>query len=240
MIVLHYQGNLSYPIDLSCYCPSIPSRNKDAVPDPCSSVWGGSRSSCCQPGWSDRYHPIQQHTGTDTMPVFYLNCSAFGYNTLTLYVFVSYFQSAPKKTTFGPLADEDRIFTNLYGRHEWRQDPSLILCSQENKHCPSYARTERLCSIRTNQMIKNKKTFLTCSYLCFRLKGALKRGDWYKTKEILLKGVDWIINEIKVSGLRGRGGAGFPTGMKWSFMNKPSDGRLVRRQTDAKSNLKLA
>lgn len=54
------------------------------------------------------------------MPVFYLNCSAFGYNTLTLYVFVSYFQSAPKKTTFGPLADEDRIFTNLYGRHEWR------------------------------------------------------------------------------------------------------------------------
>lgn len=81
------------------------------------------------------------------------------------------------KTKFGPLADQDRIFTNLYGRHDWR------------------------------------------------LKGALKRGDWYKTKEILLKGTDWIINEIKVSGLRGRGGAGFPTGMKWSFMNKPSDGR---------------
>lgn len=60
-----------------------------------------------------------------------------------------------------------------------------------------------------------------------RLKGALKRGDWYKTKEILDKGVDWILNEIKVSGLRGRGGAGFPTGMKWSFMNKPSDGRWV-------------
>ncbi|KTF67969.1 hypothetical protein cypCar_00050495, partial [Cyprinus carpio] len=57
------------------------------------------------------------------------------------------------------------------------------------------------------------------------LKGALRRGDWYKTKEILDKGVDWILNEVKVSGLRGRGGAGFPTGMKWSFMNKPSDGR---------------
>uniref|UniRef100_A0A672PJV3 NADH dehydrogenase [ubiquinone] flavoprotein 1, mitochondrial n=1 Tax=Sinocyclocheilus grahami TaxID=75366 RepID=A0A672PJV3_SINGR len=55
--------------------------------------------------------------------------------------------------------------------------------------------------------------------------GALRRGDWYKTKEILDKGVDWILNEIKVSGLRGRGGAGFPTGMKWGFMNKPSDGR---------------
>uniref|UniRef100_A0A7R9DQY5 NADH dehydrogenase [ubiquinone] flavoprotein 1, mitochondrial n=1 Tax=Timema poppense TaxID=170557 RepID=A0A7R9DQY5_TIMPO len=83
----------------------------------------------------------------------------------------------PAKTKYGPLSDQDRIFTNLYGRHDWR------------------------------------------------LKGALKRGDWYKTKEILVKGTDWIINEIKTSGLRGRGGAGFPSGMKWSFMNKPSDGR---------------
>lgn len=66
-----------------------------------------------------------------------------------------------------------------------------------------------------------------------RLKGALSRGDWYKTKEILLKGVDWILNEVKISGLRGRGGAGFPTGMKWSFMNKPSDGRSVPPQCTA-------
>ncbi|XP_071252653.1 NADH dehydrogenase [ubiquinone] flavoprotein 1, mitochondrial-like isoform X2 [Salvelinus alpinus] len=86
-------------------------------------------------------------------------------------------QENPKKTTFGSLSDQDRIFTNLYGRHDWS------------------------------------------------LKGALRRGDWYKTKEILLKGIDWILNEVKVSGLRGRGGAGFPTGMKWGFMNKPSDGR---------------
>ncbi|XP_061417054.1 NADH dehydrogenase [ubiquinone] flavoprotein 1, mitochondrial-like [Lethenteron reissneri] len=86
-------------------------------------------------------------------------------------------QQKPKKTKFGPLKDEDRIFTNLYGRHDWR------------------------------------------------LKGAMARGDWYKTKEILLKGHEWILNEVKVSGLRGRGGAGFPTGMKWGFMNKPSDGR---------------
>lgn len=81
------------------------------------------------------------------------------------------------KTKFGPLKDEDRIFQNLYGRHDWR------------------------------------------------LKGAMSRGDWYKTKEIVLKGADWIIDEIKKSGLRGRGGAGFPSGLKWSFMNKPSDGR---------------
>lgn len=53
------------------------------------------------------------------------------------------------------------------------------------------------------------------------LKSAKKMGDWYKTKEILLKGHDWIINEIKASGLRGRGGAGFPSGLKWSFMNPP-------------------
>jgi len=83
----------------------------------------------------------------------------------------------PQKKVYGPLADQDRIFTNLYGRHDWK------------------------------------------------LKGALSRGDWYKTKEILHKGVDWILSEIKTSGLRGRGGAGFPTGMKWGFMNKPSDGR---------------
>lgn len=51
------------------------------------------------------------------------------------------------------------------------------------------------------------------------------QGDWYKTKEIILKGHDWILDEVKKSGLRGRGGAGFPSGLKWSFMNKPSDGR---------------
>jgi len=79
--------------------------------------------------------------------------------------------------TYGNLHDDDRIFTNLFGRHDWKLD------------------------------------------------GALKRGHWYKTKEIIEKGYEWIQSEVKASGLRGRGGAGFPTGMKWSFMNKPSDGR---------------
>jgi len=73
------------------------------------------------------------------------------------------------------LADRDRIFTNLYGEHDW--------------HLP----------------------------------GARQRGDWEGTKEIIAKGRDWIVNEIKESGLRGRGGAGFPTGLKWSFMPKQSD-----------------
>ncbi|KAF5311225.1 hypothetical protein D9611_012985 [Ephemerocybe angulata] len=54
------------------------------------------------------------------------------------------------------------------------------------------------------------------------IKGAQSRGDWHKTKEILLKGDAWIIQTIKDSGLRGRGGAGFPSGLKWSFMNKPN------------------
>jgi NADH-quinone oxidoreductase subunit F len=58
------------------------------------------------------------------------------------------------------------------------------------------------------------------------LKGAMDRGAWDGTKGLITKGRDWIINEMKASGLRGRGGAGFPTGLKWSFMPKEStDGR---------------
>lgn len=70
------------------------------------------------------------------------------------------------------LKDKDRIFTNLYGKHDWH------------------------------------------------LKGAQKRGDWDQTKELIQKGQPWIIQEVMNSCLRGRGGAGFPTGRKWSFMAK--------------------
>ncbi|KAI9217871.1 NADH dehydrogenase flavoprotein 1 [Blastocladiella britannica] len=96
-------------------------------------------------------------------------------NTRTLATVASGTTPTPARK-HGGLRDSDRIFTNLYGFHD------------------------------------------------FRLAGAQKRGDWYKTKEILLKGQDWILNEMKASGLRGRGGAGFPTGLKWSFMKKPTDG----------------
>src|SRR6056300_1770083 len=57
------------------------------------------------------------------------------------------------------------------------------------------------------------------------LEAAKKRGDWKGTKEIIKRGEESIIEEMKQSGLRGRGGAGFPTGLKWSFMPKESDGR---------------
>ena len=57
------------------------------------------------------------------------------------------------------------------------------------------------------------------------LAGARARGDWDGTKDLILKGREWIIEEVKKSQLRGRGGAGFSTGMKWSFMPKQSDGR---------------
>ena len=57
-------------------------------------------------------------------------------------------------------------------------------------------------------------------YQPWTLAAARKRGDWDKTKALLAKGKDGIIDEMKASGLRGRGGAGFPTGLKWSFMPK--------------------
>ena len=52
------------------------------------------------------------------------------------------------------------------------------------------------------------------------IESAKKRGSWSGAREILLKGREWIIEEVKNSGLRGRGGAGFATGLKWSFMPK--------------------
>jgi NADH-quinone oxidoreductase subunit F len=59
----------------------------------------------------------------------------------------------------------------------------------------------------------------------WRLAGARQRGLWDDTKGLLARGRDAIIDEIKKSDLRGRGGAGFPAGLKWSFMPKKSDGR---------------
>jgi len=57
------------------------------------------------------------------------------------------------------------------------------------------------------------------------LAGAKKRGHWDRTDRLIKLGRDEIIDQVKASGLRGRGGAGFPTGLKWSFMPKESDGR---------------
>ena len=72
----------------------------------------------------------------------------------------------------GILQDKDRIFTNLYGLHDWR------------------------------------------------LEGAKQRGVWNGTADMLAQTPEWICDQVKTSGLRGRGGAGFGTGLKWSFMPK--------------------
>jgi NADH-quinone oxidoreductase subunit F len=78
-------------------------------------------------------------------------------------------------------------------------------------------------------MLQDKDRIFTNLYGWFGadLKSAKERGDWDGTKGLIAKGRDWIVEEIKKSELRGRGGAGFPTGMKWSFMPKEpgKDGR---------------
>ena len=57
----------------------------------------------------------------------------------------------------------------------------------------------------------------------YSLREAQSRGDWDQTSDFIKKGSDWIIDEVKKSELRGRGGAGFPTGLKWSFMPKDAN-----------------
>jgi NADH-quinone oxidoreductase subunit F len=77
-------------------------------------------------------------------------------------------------------------------------------------------------------MLEDKDRIFTnvYGYQDWGLEGALKRGDWDDTKALMARGQDQIIEDIKASGLRGRGGAGFPTGMKWSFMPKePKPGK---------------
>ena len=56
------------------------------------------------------------------------------------------------------------------------------------------------------------------------LEAARRRGDWDGTKDLVLKGREWLVQQIKDSGLRGRGGAGFSAGLKWSFMPKQPTG----------------
>jgi len=76
-------------------------------------------------------------------------------------------------------------------------------------------------------MLEDKDRIFTNLYGMFdrSLKGAMARGCWDGTADLIAKGRATIVDEIKNSGLRGRGGAGFPTGLKWSFMPKESDGR---------------
>jgi NADH-quinone oxidoreductase subunit F len=76
-------------------------------------------------------------------------------------------------------------------------------------------------------MLKDKDRIFKNLYglRSWRLKSARARGAWDGTKQIIERGHDAIIEEVKASGLRGRGGAGFPTGLKWSFMPTKSDGR---------------
>ena len=62
---------------------------------------------------------------------------------------------------------------------------------------------------------------------CWKIESYIKRGGYFALKQIIENKItqEFIIAEMKASGLRGRGGAGFPTGLKWSFMPRALDGQ---------------
>src|SRR4026208_1481211 len=56
----------------------------------------------------------------------------------------------------------------------------------------------------------------------FTLDFYLQREGYEGRKKALAQAPDQVVEIVKASGLRGRGGAGFPTGMKWQFVDKKS------------------
>ena len=75
-------------------------------------------------------------------------------------------------------------------------------------------------------MLSDKDRIFTNLYgeASWGLDAAKDRGDWEGTADLIARGREWLVEQMKASGLRGRGGAGFPTGLKWSFMPKKVDG----------------
>ncbi len=73
-----------------------------------------------------------------------------------------------------------------------------------------------------NKMIKKENIIFTNLYgnNDVSINSSIKRGDWKNLSKLLKMKKQDVINAIKDSGLRGRGGAGFSTGMKWDFMPK--------------------
>jgi hypothetical protein len=150
------------------------------------------------------------------------------------------FQAAPAAGAAAPLSDDDRIFQNIYGCHDtslkarraWGGGAGASRRGGGRAGSLGAERLEpgaRRCpwgSLRARAGAADRRAPAPPPTAARSPQAAMARGDWYRTKDLILKGRAWIGSEIKRSGLRGRGGAGFLTGLKWSFCQQVAAGDL--------------
>ena len=120
------------------------------------------------------------------------------------------------------IVDDELSFKGRIERDDWVKQAKALAKGGEAEYIKVFGKKPRntpCCKTKT------ASSPISTASTTVGLKGAMTRGAWDGTKAMIQWDATGVIDEMKASGLRGRGGAGFPTGLKWSFMPKQSDGR---------------